>query len=430
MLSFIWMMSATLALDIPLVRRAAQWSKWSLVTLETSVLRNLGDVPLTQMQYRGQLYIGTPPQPFTLIFDTGSSWLWVTESGYSKSCHPAKHHFNSSASSTFATEGEEISMYYGMGNAFGILAQDQVSLVPSSSQVKQDFVSVRRNLGFGGMEADGLLVSATQGLGFNTLSEGHLTFLENLKLQHVIDKALFAIYLSDSDYGQSLDAVATSRISFGDYNLSEFSNSKELVYIPVNPDSGHWTIELDSVYVGEEKAVAHTMSAIIDSGTSLLLGPYEEVMEVFALFPPTCTVKDSKLKCGCFDKLPNLNFVLNGYAFIVTPEMYLIGDEDVQGKEGCAVALLPEFTNGLWILGDVFMRGYYTVWDMDTLQIGLAPVKHNSHHIKKQPWPWWLCGLLLVAGILVVVGAVFVTCYWVKGGEDGVLKQPLLANGR
>ncbi|NXS24513.1 CATE protein, partial [Mystacornis crossleyi] len=83
---------------------------------------------LWQLEYFGQISIGTPPQNFTVVFDTGSSNLWVP-SVYcvSKAC--AKHtRFRPTQSSTYQVIGTPFSIQYGTGSLTGIIGSDQVAV--------------------------------------------------------------------------------------------------------------------------------------------------------------------------------------------------------------------------------------------------------------------------------------------------------------
>ncbi|KAK2506524.1 hypothetical protein MC885_005881 [Smutsia gigantea] len=91
--------------------------------------------PLTNYldcQYFGKIYIGTPPQEFTVVFDTGSSDLWVP-SVYCKSDACQNHHrFDPSKSSTFQTMGEPLSVQYSRGTMRGVMGFDTVTFLLGS----------------------------------------------------------------------------------------------------------------------------------------------------------------------------------------------------------------------------------------------------------------------------------------------------------
>merc|ERR1719335_1220601 len=87
-----------------------------------------GSVPLTDFEdaeYFGIVQIGSPPQSFTVIYDTGSSNLWVP----SKSCSNCKQNgttYDSGKSSTYAKNGQSFALQYGTGSCTGFLSQDDI----------------------------------------------------------------------------------------------------------------------------------------------------------------------------------------------------------------------------------------------------------------------------------------------------------------
>jgi Eukaryotic aspartyl protease len=78
-------------------------------------------------QYYGTVTIGSPPQSFQVIFDTGSSNLWVPKKGCSHCGNPffgTKSKYDHDHSNTFQQDGGEFEIMYGSGSVSGFFSVD------------------------------------------------------------------------------------------------------------------------------------------------------------------------------------------------------------------------------------------------------------------------------------------------------------------
>jgi len=315
-------------------------------------------------QYYGEVLIGTPAQSFEVIYDTGSSDLWVASSACGKSC-TGKSKYTASKSSTYVANGTVFDIEYGSGPVSGYQSFDTVTM-GGLTIAKQEFAEVTDASGLGaGFTAgkfDGIL-----GLGWPILSVNHITppFFA-LAAQGSLDSTEFAFFLGNAD-------SEAGELVLGGTDPAHYTGSFN--YVPLNAQT-YWQITLDGMKVGTTSYVpAGGQNAIVDSGTSLLTGPSTAVAAIAKQIGATELGSTGEYIVSCKKSLPDLVFTINGQTYTLTSADYLIPDGAlcIFGMMGLDV---PAPSGPLWILGDIFMRKYYTVFDGANSRVGFALAKH------------------------------------------------------
>jgi len=314
-------------------------------------------------QYYGPVAVGTPAQPFNVIFDTGSSNLWIPGVSCGLNCglHPE---YDSSKSSTYIKNGSSFEIDYVSGPVSGFLSIDSVTFGGMVIE-KQMFVEIIVVTGLGLAydlgKFDGIL-----GLAFQSISVDNIqTVFDNMELQGLVNSSQFGLYLSATDGSQG-------ELMLGGYDSSKFSGS--LSWIPLISET-YWEVALDGLTLGGVR-MTNATKAVLDSGTSILAGPSSDVAALAAkcgATPFPLRPSEYTIDCSLIPTLPVIGVMLGGLQFTLTGAEYVLNVEGVC-LFGFTGVDIPEPRGPLWIMGDVFIRKYYTVFDnAGAGRLGFAP---------------------------------------------------------
>jgi saccharopepsin len=334
-------------------------------------------VPLNKFmnaQYYGEIGLGTPEQTFTVVFDTGSSNLWVPSTHCrSIACFLHKK-YDSTLSDTYVKNGTDFSIQYGSGALEGFISHDTLTLGDLTIK-NQGFAESTKEPGltFAMARFDGIL-----GLGYDTISVQHVVppFF-NAVDQGLVADPVIGVWLNRSE-GTSDDDEG-GNITFG--GIDERHIDGEITYAPVIR-KGYWEVELEEVTMNGEKIGITTKRAAIDTGTSLFAIPNAEAEIINKRIG---AVKQNSgqymVDCSTLDSLPTLELQFNGRTFPLTPRQYVleVGGGLFGGESQCISGFMgidiPAPAGPLWIVGDVFLRIYYTIYDLGNNRVGIAKAK-------------------------------------------------------
>lgn len=224
------------------------------------------------------------------------------------------------------------------------------------------------------------------------------TWLANLKDKVVKD--MFAFYLGNNADGE---------LSIGGYDEGKMKDPASINWIPL-AKPGYWLVSMDQTKFGDEVLTSRPTGGIMDTGTSLIYGPQEQVDGMVRQLEGAQLVPALGLYAfDCDSTVPDLEFQLGGTAYVIpgaeltirddsgmycffgvavmrfaaADEMETVGNEmeaevvdEIKALTGGYESPIPmEFMGNTWLMGDVFLRQMYTIFDYGNNQFGLAELK-------------------------------------------------------
>ncbi|KAH8982167.1 acid protease [Lactarius hatsudake] len=296
----------------------------------------------------GDISVGTPSKTFTVDFDTGSSDLFLPGANCGQSCSGHKIYNDLS---------KKFDLTYGDNSTVsGEQYTDTVSIVGLTANGQTLGAAEVYSTGFQSdrFAADGLL-----GMGFQSLSVYNAAPLfQSLIAQGEVDRQVFSFYL----------AKQGSELYIGGTNPSHYSGN--FTYVPVTTE-GYWQVGFDGVWVNGTQ-VKQSASAIVDTGTTLILGETDGINALFAKIPGSRQVENGLYTIPCDFNTP-ISVGFGGKEFSVDPKTFNLGYHDSSSTDCVAGAASDDSLRGkFWIIGDVFLQNVYTAFDVGNGQVGFA----------------------------------------------------------
>jgi hypothetical protein len=326
------------------------------------------------MQYYGHVRLGTPEKQFKVVFDTGSFILWVPDvacEGFAcKTHHKFAVHESSSGEVLDETKALVKLAYikYGTGSMVGVKASETARVgnlaVPNMGVL---VATIEDGAVFRVSKFDGVLGFSRRDMVVKNKAgkDVHYNFLNAAKKSGTIKSAVISFFLG-------------AKTSLGGGAAVLGGVDKRLFQGPITYHDvlrrtmGNWALHLKTLHVGDSKKnYCGKMGclAIIDTGTSLVVGPDEVLVGVQAAM-------GVKPDCSNLKSSPSVHFGFGNEK----PMSMSAADLTLELKSWSTTSCKSAFASSgsripsqfphydgmpVLILGDAFMRHWYSVFDND-----------------------------------------------------------------
>ncbi|KAG8891271.1 hypothetical protein FRB99_003736 [Tulasnella sp. 403] len=294
------------------------------------------------------LVVGTPPQTVTVSFDTGSSDVVIPISSCDNCSQPL---FNEGSSSSYSATTTPVTISFTDGRgASGVVASETIS-VGGLAVTGQNFAAVTTETGGFNQSHEVFSTALFQpysgflGLGFPSQSATHTTpFFFNLASQGRLASNVFSIFL-DRQGG--------------------------------NGSQTYWNVATDGLQYNGTILVG-PFSAIVDTGASFIYVPVLVSQALYSLIPGGAAAPASfgpgfyTFTCDAIDNTGSIAIEIGGSPFVINLVDFNFGPIESGSKTCLGGVVGLDLPGGFGILGQEFIKTWYTIFDLGNSRIGFA----------------------------------------------------------
>jgi hypothetical protein len=327
------------------------------------------DIEGSDIAYLATVQIGTPPQNFLILMDSGSADFWVgsescTTQGSNSGC--GNHNFlGPQSSSSFAETQNTFDTQYGTGEVSGNVVTDDVQIAGLSlpnhtfgvANVETDDFSSNQ------VPFDGLMGLAQSSLSTQKTS----TPIESLASAGLVPAAIVSYKLS-----RLADNKNDGEITFGALDDSKF-DSTTLVTLPNVNSQGFWEASLDSVSVNGADLGLNGRTTILDTGTTLMIVPPADAAAIHQNIPGAQSDGQGGFIVPC-NTNASVALTYSGQLFTIDPRDLAAQSLDSQSTNCASGIASGDVSNNQneWLVGDTFLKNAYFSTDVSANTISLA----------------------------------------------------------
>jgi Eukaryotic aspartyl protease len=323
---------------------------------------SIGALPADQISntLTAVIGLGTPPQPFQVLLDTGSTMFWIRSSICNTQECRNQRAFTATSSSTFvalpSTQGQRKDLTYGDGTQISCTINQEALLIGRLT-IPDQKVCLATSIFTNTSSTDGII-----GLSPPGASDSPANVFATLMADTSPESALISFWFNLEN--PSIDRGQAGSISFGGVDSTKISGPT--LWMPLTNDRSYWKVLLNNIVDSSGNPltqIAQDFQIVFDTGTTLSILPSAISTAFNAKIGATFNNNYNLYTLPCTSDPPAISFFFGGNRGALTLSGSKLFFKD--SATGLCISIIQSSTEPSFppIFGATFIRNWVTVFD-------------------------------------------------------------------